>query len=213
MKLRRMALAVGALAVAGGLVLGGTALASPASVAGDTTTATVTTPDGSFHIPVVPYPFSGSLETTFSLYTLPQAPAGSVYYEVFLSTPGVEDEFNPPLGSTYVLNSDTTGLLFGQLPADGLPDPITDIDFSTSGLVGLVNGAGDYSLGVKFLSDTGVTGVWWTSVYFNGAITPTSTTTPDWQWDPFDTDGTDTSVATTSGTSVSVAPSGSISAR
>jgi len=205
MKRTRIALGVGALAVAGGLALGGTALAAPTTISGDTTTSAVTTPDGSFHIPVIPYPFSGSFSTTFDLYALPVIPSGTIAYEVVLTDPGDEQDYNPPAGSTIILRSDTDGRLLTRLASGTTtlsPDPIPEVDFSASGLNGFITAAGDYSLEIKFIGATGLTGAEWTSVYFDGAAT--STNAPNWQWDPTDSDGTDATATTTSGTGVSI---------
>jgi hypothetical protein len=191
MKKSKTAGLIAAVVIAGGLAFAGSASAAPAAapasaaVAAGTTTATVATPGGSFHIPVVPYPFSGSGTTTFTLYTLPACSSSATTYEVFLSTQGVEQEFAPPLGSTLVL-SDTFGdQLIGSTGANGaIPTPFQQVDFSQSGLNGFVTAAGDYSLGVKCFSSTGVTNVWWTTVDFDAAAT--STTTPNWKWEPLD---------------------------
>jgi hypothetical protein len=204
-----MAVTVGAAVLAGGLALGGTALAAPATPAasGDTTSSAVATPDGSFHIPVVPYAFSGSLSTTFDLYALPTIPSGTIAYEVVLTKPGDEQDYNPPVGSTIILRSDTDGLLLKRVAAGTTtlsPDPIPGVDFSASGLNGFITAAGDYSLEIKFFGPTGLTGAWWTSIYFDGAATATNA--PNWQWDPTQSDGTDTTAVTTAGTAVRVTP-------
>jgi hypothetical protein len=187
-KIRRAAI-LGAAVIAAGLVFSGMASAAPAApaaVSGTTTTATITTPDGSsFHIPVVPYPFSGTLSTTFDLYTLPACSSGAIGYEVFLSVPGVETQFDPAPGSTIILRSDTAGFLLKHLPSGStaITDPTPSVDFANSGLNGFVTAAGDYSLGVKCFSSTAVTDAWWTEVHFDGAAT--STNVPNWNWDPF----------------------------
>jgi hypothetical protein len=191
----RTAAAIGAVILASGLGLAGTASAAPtpalassnlvAGVVGDTSNAAVATPSGSFHIPVVPFPFSGSLTTTFDLYALPVIPAGTIGYEVFLSTPGDEQQYNPDPGTTIILNSDSQGPLIvpvnpGQTTLGS--DPIPDVDFNTSGLAGFVTAAGNYSLGIKFFGNTSLTGTWWTTIHFNGAVTTTNS--PSWQWEP-----------------------------
>ena len=184
---KRMAAIIGAVVVAGGLSVGGTALAAPttaSAVVGDTTAATVTTPGGSFHIPVVPYPFSGTFSTAFDLYSLPTIPSGTIGYEVVLTQQGDEQDFSPPIGSTIILRNDTDGLL--EVPvAPGtttLTDPTLAVDFSASGLNGFISGAGDYSLAIKFFGSTSLTGVWWTTIHFDGAASLTNA--PNWKWEP-----------------------------
>jgi hypothetical protein len=179
-----MAVAIAAVAIAGGLSLTGSA---SAAVIGDATSATVSvsTPDGSFHIPVVPYPTSGAFNTPFTLYTLPACSSTATFYEVFISTLGVEQDFTPPAGSTLVLRSDSSGLLFGRVGANGaLPTPFNNVDFSVSGLNGFIAAAGDYSIGVKCLNSAGITDAWWTTVDFDGPAS--STNAPNWTWEPLD---------------------------
>jgi hypothetical protein len=186
-KFKTVGVIAAAVVIAGGIAFAGSASsasATAADVAPGTTTATVATPAGSLHIPVIPYPFSGSGTTSFSLYTLPACSSSATTYEVFLSSQGVETDFAPPLGSTLVL-SDTLGdQLIGRTGTNGaIPTPFKQVDFSASGLNGFVTG-GDYSIGVKCFSQTAVTDVWWTTVDFDGAAT--STTTPNWTWEPSD---------------------------
>lgn len=177
---------IGAAAMTATLACTGTAMASTSTsqpVSANTSSAAVATPAGSFHIPVVPYPFSGSWNTPFTLYTLPSCSSSAIGYEVFLSTQGVEQDYPPPLDSTFILYSDTNGPLFAPFgPSGTLPTPFRAVDFSISGLNGFITGAGNYSLGVKCFSNTALTNVWWTTVHFDGPATPTSA--PNWSWEP-----------------------------
>lgn len=184
--LKRMTAKVGSAAVAGGLAFGGLALAAPAgaqaAVHGGTASAAVATPAGSFHVPVVPYPFSGAWNTPFSLYSLGQIPAGTIGYQVVLTLPGDEQDYDPPIGSTLILRSDSLGNLSVPVTpgTTTIPDPIPAVDFFASGLGGFISGAGDYSLAIKFYGSTSLTGVWWTEIHFDGP----ASADPNWEWDP-----------------------------
>lgn len=191
---------VGAATIAATLALSGTALASTTTsrpVSADTTSAAVATPAGSFHVPVVPVvpgvplsqAFGGSYSTAFNLYSVAVVPPGSIGYQVVLTEPGDQGYVAPPNSSTIILTSITGGELQTIFPAGSapatIPDPISDISFADSGLNGFISGAGNWVLAIKFFgppTQTTLTGVWWTTIHFDGPASLTNH--PNWSWEP-----------------------------